>query len=73
LTRGSHKEDYVLSGMATVGARIRKRRLELGLTVREIATEGVTDAHISRIDANRCAPRTKALRRFAPTLGVSVR
>ncbi len=33
--------------MATVGDRIRERRLALGLSQRELACEGVTYAYIS--------------------------
>jgi transcriptional regulator with XRE-family HTH domain len=58
--------------MATVGQRIRERRLELGLSQRELASEGVTYAYVSRIEANARTPSTKALRQLAPRLGVSV-
>jgi transcriptional regulator with XRE-family HTH domain len=58
--------------MATIGDRMRQRRLELGLSQRELATEGVSYASISRLEANTRTPSTKALRRLAPKLGVSV-
>jgi transcriptional regulator with XRE-family HTH domain len=57
---------------ATVGERIRARRLELGLSQRKLATEGVTYAYISRIESNERQPSLRALRKIAPTLGVSV-
>ena len=60
------------SHMATVGDRIRQRRLELGLSQRELASEGVTYAYISRLEANARTPSIKALRKLAGTLDVSV-
>jgi transcriptional regulator with XRE-family HTH domain len=56
----------------TVGERIRQRRLELGLSQRQLASEGVSYAYISRLEANSRQPSTKALRKLAPKLGVSV-
>jgi transcriptional regulator with XRE-family HTH domain len=58
--------------MPTVGERIRKRRLELGLSQRELATKGVSYAYVSRLEANARWPSIKALRALAPRLGVSV-
>lgn len=58
--------------MATVGDRIRQRRLELGLSQRELASEGVTYAYISRLEANARTPSIKALRKLAAKLDVSV-
>jgi len=57
---------------ATVGDRIRQRRLELGLTQRDLASPGVSYAYVSRLEANTRHPSTKALRKLAPRLGVSV-
>ena len=57
---------------ATVGERIRERRLELGLSQRELATEGVSYAYISRLESNGRRPSVGALRKIAPRLGVSV-
>ena len=57
--------------MATVGDRIRQRRLELGLSQRELASEGVTYAYISRLEANARTPSIKALRKLATKLDVS--
>ena len=56
----------------TVGDRIRARRLELGLSQRQLACEGVSYAYISRIESNGRRPSVRALRKIAPALGVSV-
>src|SRR5438270_4933852 len=56
----------------TVGQRIRQRRLELGLSQRELACEGVTYAYISRLEADGRRASIRALRRLAPGLGVTV-
>jgi transcriptional regulator with XRE-family HTH domain len=59
--------------MATsVGQRIRQRRLELGLSQRELATEGVSYAYISRLEAEDRQASIKTLRKLALKLGVSV-
>jgi|SRR5436190_1197993 len=58
--------------MATIGERIRQRRLELGLSQRDLAVPGVSYAYVSRIEANSRQPSTKTLRKLAPRLGVSV-
>jgi transcriptional regulator with XRE-family HTH domain len=55
-----------------VGGRIRKRRLELGLSQRALATDGVSYAYISRVEAGERQPSVKALRKLAPQLRVSV-
>lgn len=60
------------SHMTTVGDRIRQRRLELGLSQRALATEGVSYAYISRLEANARTPSVKALRKLAIRLDVSV-
>ena len=57
--------------MATVGDRIRTRRLELGLSQRELSTTGISYAYISRLESNTRQPSVKALRKLAPRLGVS--
>jgi DNA-binding XRE family transcriptional regulator len=58
--------------MTSVGDRIRERRLELGLSQRALASEGVSYAYISRFEASTRRPSTKALRKLAPKLAVSV-
>jgi transcriptional regulator with XRE-family HTH domain len=57
--------------MTTVGDRIRERQVELGLSQRELASEGVSYAYISRLEANTRQPSVRALRKLAPKLGVS--
>lgn len=63
--------DTVGPQMATVGERIRQRRLKLGLSQRELASEGVSYAYISRLEGNARQPSIKALRKLAPKLGAS--
>jgi len=63
--------DTVDRQMATVGERIRQRRLALGLSQRELASEGVSYAYISRLEANTRQPSVTALRKLAPKLAVS--
>jgi transcriptional regulator with XRE-family HTH domain len=58
--------------MSSVGDRIRGRRLALGLSQRELATAGLSDAYISRLEANTRHPSVKVLRKLAPMLDVSV-
>jgi transcriptional regulator with XRE-family HTH domain len=57
---------------AVIGKRLRARRLELGLSQRELAAPGVSYAYISRIEAGVRRPSVRALRQLAPKLGVSV-
>ncbi len=56
----------------SVGDRVRRLRLERGLTQRQLAAPGVSYAYISRIEGGGRQPSLKALRRLAPKLGVSV-
>jgi transcriptional regulator with XRE-family HTH domain len=55
----------------TVGERLRRLRLERGLSQRELAAPGVSYAYISRIEAGARRPSVKALRKLARRLGVS--
>src|ERR671937_796496 len=55
----------------TIGQRLRRLRLEKGLSQRELAAPGVSYAYISRIEAGTRQPSVKALRKLAPKLGVS--
>jgi transcriptional regulator with XRE-family HTH domain len=57
--------------MTTIGERIRERRLALGLSQRELASEGVSYAYISRLEANTRRPSVRAVRQLAARLGVS--
>jgi transcriptional regulator with XRE-family HTH domain len=66
------KRDRFDAAVATIGERIRQRRLELGLSQRELATNGVTYAYISRLEADGRRPSVRALRKLAPRLDVSV-
>lgn len=65
------KRDRFDAAVATIGERIRQRRLELDLSQRELATEGVSYAYISRIEANQRRPSVRALRKLASKLNVS--
>jgi tetratricopeptide (TPR) repeat protein len=55
----------------TIGARLKRLRLERGFSQRELAAPGVSYAYISRIEAGTRQPSVKALRRLAAKLGVS--
>src|SRR4051794_41956934 len=54
-----------------IGERLKRLRLERGLSQRELAAPGVSYAYISRIEAGTRQPSVKALRRLAPKLGGS--
>jgi transcriptional regulator with XRE-family HTH domain len=54
-----------------IGVRLRRLRLERGLSQRELAGPGVSYAYISRIEAGTRRPSVKALRTLARTLGLS--
>ena len=58
--------------MATTAQRIRRRRLELGLSQRATACEGVSAAHVCRLERGERHPSAKALRALAKKLEVSV-
>src|SRR5947208_1127323 len=55
----------------TIGQRLKRLRLERGLSQRELAAPGVSYAYISRIEAGSRQPSVKALRRLAVKLNVS--
>src|SRR6266576_2182796 len=59
------------SSTETVGERLRRLRLERGLSQRELSAPGVSYAYISRIEAGARRPSVKALRMLAKKLGVS--
>jgi tetratricopeptide (TPR) repeat protein len=59
------------SGAETIGERLRRLRLERGLSQRELSAQGVSYAYISRIEAGARQPSVKALRKLAAKLGVS--
>src|SRR5438046_7322447 len=54
-----------------IGERIRRLRLERGLSQRELAEPGISYAYLSRIEAGQRAPSLKALRIVARKLGVT--
>ncbi len=55
----------------TVGRRLRRLRLEQGLSQRDLSAPGITYAYISRIEAGTRQPSVKALRMLARKLGVT--
>lgn len=59
---------------AGVGGRLRLRRIELGLSQRDLALGcgGVSSSFIGRIEGGNRVPSTKTLRKIAPVLRVSV-
>jgi transcriptional regulator with XRE-family HTH domain len=58
-------------GPETVGERLRRLRLERGLSQRDLSAPGVSYAYISRIEAGARRPSVKALRMLAEKLGVT--
>jgi len=54
-----------------VATRLKRLRLECGLSQRQLAEPGVTYAYISRIEAGARNPSVKAIRCLAEKLGVS--
>src|SRR5438128_4346963 len=56
----------------TIGARLKRLRLERGLSQRDLSSPGVSYAYISRIEAGARTPSVKALRMLARKLSVSV-
>ena len=57
--------------LETVGERLRRLRLERGLSQRDLSRPGVSYAYISRIEAGARRPSVKALRMLAQKLGVT--
>src|SRR5438067_9279447 len=62
-------EDHQLT--ESVGQRLRRLRLERGLSQRDLSSPGVSYAYISRIEAGARRPSVKALRMLAKKLGVT--
>jgi tetratricopeptide (TPR) repeat protein len=62
----------VSSPTETVGARLKRLRLQKGLSQRDLSSPGVSYAYISRIEAGARTPSVKALRKLSQKLGVSV-
>ena len=55
----------------SVGQRLRRLRLQRGLSQRDISGPGVSYAYVSRIEAGHRDPSLKALRQLARRLGVT--
>jgi tetratricopeptide (TPR) repeat protein len=55
----------------SIGQRLRRLRLERGLSQRQLSSPGVSYAYISRIEGGARTPSVKALRMLAKKLGVS--
>ena len=55
-----------------IGVRLKRLRLQRGLSQRELSGPGVSYAYISRIEAGARTPSVKALRMLARKLGVGV-
>src|SRR5215213_1264557 len=60
------------SSAESVGARLKRLRLQRGLSQRDLSSPGVSYAYISRIEAGARTPSVKALRKLAQKLEVSV-
>ncbi len=56
----------------SLGQRLKRLRLERGLSQRELSSPGISYAYISRIEADARTPSVKAMRRIAGKLGVTV-
>src|SRR6266849_10722610 len=56
----------------SVGARLKRLRLQRGLSQRDLSSPGISYAYISRIESGARTPSVKALRRIAAKRGVTV-
>jgi transcriptional regulator with XRE-family HTH domain len=56
----------------TIGGRIKRLRLERGLSQRDLSAPGISYAYLSRIETDARTPSVKALRKIAEKLGVTV-
>jgi transcriptional regulator with XRE-family HTH domain len=54
----------------SIGKRIRRLRLERGLSQRKVTGPGVSYAYVSRIESGQREPSLKAIRTIAKRLGV---
>jgi transcriptional regulator with XRE-family HTH domain len=59
------------SQVKSVGDRVRQLREQQGLSQRDIASPGVSNAYISRIESGTREPSEKALRALAQKLAVT--
>src|SRR5881397_3220982 len=60
------------SSAETIGARLKRLRLQRNLSQRDLSSPGVSYAYISRIEAGARTPSVKALRKLSQKLKVSV-
>jgi transcriptional regulator with XRE-family HTH domain len=65
-------ESAASRGEEAVGERVRRLRVEKGLTQRALSGPGLTAAQISRIESGKRQPSLRAIRRIARKLGVSL-
>lgn len=56
----------------SIGERLKRLRLERGLSQRQVSSPGASYAYVSRIEAGARTPSVKALRMLAARLGVAV-
>ncbi len=61
-----------VSSTESIGARLKRLRLQRGLSQRDLSSPGVSYAYISRIEAGARTPSVKALRKLAQKLKVTV-
>jgi transcriptional regulator with XRE-family HTH domain len=74
MSESTYDQSRVSEGSTTenVGARLKRLRLDRGLSQRDLSSPGVSYAYISRIEAGARTPSVKALRKLAQRLNVSV-
>jgi transcriptional regulator with XRE-family HTH domain len=56
----------------TIGQRLKRLRLERGMSQRDLSSPGLSYAYISRLESDARVPSVKALRKMANKLGVTV-
>jgi transcriptional regulator with XRE-family HTH domain len=56
----------------SIAQRLRRLRVERGMSQRDLSSPGVSYAYISRIEAGARTPSVKAMRLLAQKLGVTV-
>ena len=63
-------DNATMDGIEPLGRRIKRERLDRGMTQRALAEEvGVGTPHISKIEAGRESPSDELLRKIAEVLG----
>jgi transcriptional regulator with XRE-family HTH domain len=72
LVTGAHGKIATMAKREGIGARLKRLRLERGLSQRDLSTPGISYAYISRIESGARMPSVKALRLIAGKLGVTV-